>query len=48
MKREYSSVGLDDSASLQKILGKVQRKDDIIDDEEIWDFKQFHPFIVVV
>lgn len=48
MRTEYSAVGLDDSARLQKILGKVQRQDGIIDDEEIWDFKQFHPVIVVV
>lgn len=39
MKTEYSALGLDDGASLQKILGKVYRKDDIIDDEEIWDFR---------
>lgn len=46
MKTEYSAVGVVVSASLQKILGKVQRKDE--DDEESWDLKQFHPVIVIV
>lgn len=48
METEYSAGGLDVSACLQKILGKVQRKYDIIDDEESLDLKQFHPAIIIL
>lgn len=39
MKTKFSAVGGDVSANLQKILGKVERKNGIIDDEEGWDLK---------
>lgn len=39
MKKEFSAVGVVVNANLKKILGKVERKDDIIDDEESWDLK---------
>lgn len=39
MKTEFSAVGVVVSANLQKILGKVEKKDDITDDEESGDLK---------
>lgn len=47
MEKEFSAVGVD-SANLQETLGEVERKDDITDDEEGWDLKQFHSATFIV